>query len=344
LFELLQARVSARAVSRTLALMVAIVAGVGGSAVAARFGAADAAQSRSERVADAAARGFSESALRAQTGGMSSSALSIAERFDPYAPTDDAAAAFAARLERRQGGEERAAEPAVPPAAPFRTGGALSSARELECLSQAVYYEARGEGPSGQAAVAQVVLNRVRHPAFPKSVCGVVFQGASAGRCQFSFACDGSIRRTHEAGAWRRAQRVAASALSGRVAAEVGNATHFHAARIAPGGGRMVRVAAIGQHVFYRVGGRSGAPDAFRARYRPESEAKTVFASMLPTQLLPAKPLEEPVRPAAATAAPKAAAPTAPAIQPLPAPVSEPAPYPPPAAPVVPAAEAAPTA
>ena len=76
-------------------------------------------------------------------------------------------------------------------AQPFHLRGAFDQSRDLECLTQAVYYESRGESRSGQSAVAQVILNRVRHPAFPKSVCGVVFQGAKTGGCQFSFACDG---------------------------------------------------------------------------------------------------------------------------------------------------------
>jgi spore germination cell wall hydrolase CwlJ-like protein len=311
LLDLMQARFPARAASRTVALTVAIAAGVGGAVATARVMDDSASRSRVERLADAAARGFSESALRSQSGDMSPSALAIAERFDPYAAPDDGGAVFAARLQRRQATPARPA-PSVPPAEPFRTGGALSSARELECLSQAVYYEARGEGSSGQAAVAQVVLNRVRHPAFPKSICGVVFQGASAGRCQFSFACDGSIRRTRETGAWRRAQRIAVSALSGGVAADVGNATHFHTMAVSPRWGGMVRVAAVGQHVFYRLGGRSGAPGSFKARYRPDSEPKAVYASMLPTPLLSAAKLPE-------TLAPTTAARHAPAPAPAPA-------------------------
>ncbi|HYG27968.1 MAG TPA: cell wall hydrolase, partial [Caulobacteraceae bacterium] len=112
-----------------------------------------------------------------------------------------------------------------PAARPFRSG----AQSDLDCLTEAVYYEARGEGAAGQAAVAQVVLNRVRHPSFPKSVCAVVYQG-----CQFSFACDGSTRRARERGAWNRAREVASKALAGAVAANVGNATHFHTVHVAP--------------------------------------------------------------------------------------------------------------
>jgi hypothetical protein len=98
-------------------------------------------------------------------------------------------------------------------AAPFVAGerGERDIAASLQCLTAAVYYEARSEGQEGQRAVAQVVLNRVRHPAFPKSVCGVVYQGSQRRTgCQFSFTCDGSLRARREAGAWARARQVAA--------------------------------------------------------------------------------------------------------------------------------------
>jgi len=162
------------------------------------------------------------------------------------------------------------AEPtlAAPPAPmrPFSLRGALDQSRDLECLTQAVYYEARGESRGGQQAVAQVVLNRVRHPAFPKSVCGVVFQGARYGGCQFSFACDGSVHRPVEIRAWRRAETVAAKALDGSVMGGVGSATHFHVVGLSPAWrNRMTQVALVGQHVFYRFGGRAGRASAFDA-------------------------------------------------------------------------------
>jgi spore germination cell wall hydrolase CwlJ-like protein len=148
----------------------------------------------------------------------------------------------------------------------FADGGALQSTRDLDCLTDAVYYEARGESAAGQAAVAQVVLNRVRHPAFPKSVCGVVFQRAGGSGCQFSFVCDGSMRRQREPGAWRQAEDIAARALDGAVMATIGNATHFHTARVSPGWGpQLMRVAQVGLHVFYRFGGHAGGPGSFSA-------------------------------------------------------------------------------
>jgi spore germination cell wall hydrolase CwlJ-like protein len=140
----------------------------------------------------------------------------------------------------------------------------VSQTRELECLTEAVYYEARGETPAGQAAVAQVVLNRVKHPAFPKSVCAVVFQGANRGRgCQFSFACDGSKLLRREPAAWTRARRIAARAFAGQVGGGVGSATHFHVTNVQPGWSNMIQVAQVGAHIFYRFSGRSAAKTEF---------------------------------------------------------------------------------
>jgi spore germination cell wall hydrolase CwlJ-like protein len=255
---------------------------------------------RVSRLADGAEGNFSDAALYQAASRMDASALAIARRHDPYtiaggAQRDRQSALLVERLEQRQQSNSdrqslmlRASfgGPFNPAVAPFRLTNALESSRELECLSEAVYYEARGETPSGQAAVAQVVLNRVRHPSFPKSICGVVFQGAYAHRgCQFSFACDGSMRRTREAGAWKRAQKVATRALSGAVMNEVGAATHFHTTGVAPGWGpRLLRVAQVGMHVFYRFGGRSGAPDAVSRTPRPSTadELPSVTLASLP--------------------------------------------------------------
>lgn len=133
--------------------------------------------------------------------------------------------------------------------------------RDLECLTEAVYFEARGESRDGQLAVAQVVLNRVKHPAFPKSVCGVVYQGAKNRKgCQFSFACDGRAEHASESAAWRRAQKIAARALAGVVVGEIGSATHFHALRVQPSWGPGLRqTAQVGLHVFYKLTPRGSA-------------------------------------------------------------------------------------
>ena len=159
----------------------------------------------------------------------------------------------------------------------FVVSGAPSDrARALTCLTQAVYYEAGFEPVAGQRAVAQVVLNRMRHPSFPHSVCGVVFQGADLPTgCQFSFTCDGSLLRGEPAlAAWRRSQTVAREALAGRVEAAIGTATHYHADYVAPYWMTTVaKMARIGQHIFYRWPGTAGLPAAFAERYAATEHA-----------------------------------------------------------------------
>lgn len=142
-------------------------------------------------------------------------------------------------------------------------------ARALQCLSQAVYYEAAREPQLGQEGVAQVVLNRMRHPAYPKSVCGVVYQGsARVTGCQFTFTCDGSLRRAPQAALWTRARSVAERALAGYVDKTVGSATHYHAQYVAPyWAPTLVKMTQVGQHIFYRWTGPWGEPPAFTGRY-----------------------------------------------------------------------------
>src|SRR3982750_5030053 len=107
--------------------------------------------------------------------------------------------------------------------------------RSLQCLTEAIYYEARNQSDDGQRAVAQVVLNRVRHPAYPNTVCGVVYQGSERSTgCQFSFTCDGSLARVPNRLFWQRAENVARDALSGFVYAPVGLATHYHTIAVHP--------------------------------------------------------------------------------------------------------------
>jgi hypothetical protein len=141
--------------------------------------------------------------------------------------------------------------------------------RALHCMTQAIYYEAAREPLKGQQAVAQVVLNRMRHPAYPKSVCGVVFQGAARlTGCQFTFTCDGSLRWAPQADLWRRAEDVAKKALAGYVDKEVGSATHYHANYVAPyWAPTLVKMTQVGAHIFYRWTGPWGEPPAFTGRY-----------------------------------------------------------------------------
>lgn len=125
---------------------------------------------------------------------------------------------------------------------------------DLECMTEVVYYEARGESARGQAAVAQVVMNRVSHPAYPKSVCAVVFQGAGRSGCQFSFTCDGSMKRSRDVEAWDRARSIARRALAGLSGADIGRATHFHTTAVSPfWASSMHRVGQIGTHIFYKL-------------------------------------------------------------------------------------------
>jgi len=162
-----------------------------------------------------------------------------------------------------------AAQPVDEIAPAFRAAGMAADARQraVDCLAAAAWYEA-GDNPPGERAVAQVVLNRARHPAFPKSVCGVVFQDAlsrdssrdSSGdsghtnACQFTFACDGSLMaRTPGVAAWTRARAIALAALAGAVDGTVGLATHYHADYVVPRWrDSLVKLGNVGPHLFYR--------------------------------------------------------------------------------------------
>ena len=141
--------------------------------------------------------------------------------------------------------------------------------RAVECLTQAVYYEAAGEGIEGQRAVAQVVLNRMRHPGFPPSVCRVVYQGSELPTgCQFTFTCDGSLLRPPVASLWTQAHRVAVEALGGRVDPAVGHATQYHADYVLPyWADSLLKQVQIGHHIFYRLKGTLGSSAAFSQRY-----------------------------------------------------------------------------
>ena len=128
--------------------------------------------------------------------------------------------------------------------------------REMHCLAEAIYFEARGEPPEGQAAVAQVVLNRVSSGLYPSTICGVVFQNRSHYRaCQFSFACEGRSLRITEPDAWRRAERIANAVSDGKTyVADVGAATHYHANYVRPRWARhLKRMDTIGHHIFYEL-------------------------------------------------------------------------------------------
>ena len=141
--------------------------------------------------------------------------------------------------------------------------------RALECLTAAIYYEAASEPDQGQRAVAQVVLNRVAHPSYPNTVCGVVYQGSERSTgCQFSFTCDGSLARLPSRFFWSRARDVAASALSGYVEPSVGLATHYHTNAVHPYWAPSLHfITSIGAHRFYSLMGRAGDGGTFRFAY-----------------------------------------------------------------------------
>ena len=175
----------------------------------------------------------------------------------------------------------------------FLAGTAQDQSRALQCLTTAIYYEAASEPDAGQRAVAQVVLNRVAHPTWPNSVCGVVFQGSERPGCQFSFACDGAMARVPVRMWWDRARRVAERALAGEVYAPVGLATYYHTGAVNPvWAARQTFIGAIGAHLFYRPPGSAGAAPAFTDRYWGGEPTPAPHARLLPVlPLVQADPL-----------------------------------------------------
>ncbi len=132
------------------------------------------------------------------------------------------------------------------------------SKAEQTCLANAIYFEARSESLRGQAAVAQVVLNRVRNPAYPNSICGVVYQNDNwLNACQFSFACDGKKKRITEPARYKTAKDIAMAVTAGKIfLPEVGSSTHYYASYVNPGWAlSMHKMVKIGLHIFYRTYG-----------------------------------------------------------------------------------------
>lgn len=230
---------------------------------------------------------LSEDGLKAITAGMDPGAIAVARRQDPFVRQkpwgltpgwanlsldgrpdlgfDATSPEEAQRLNAAMpgfAGEVSGARPFV------LATSSLERARAVQCLTDAIYYEAALEPRDGQEAVAQVVLNRVRDPNFPNSVCGVVFQGSQSGGCQFSFTCDGSMQRAPASWAWKQAEDVANRALNGYVAASVGTSTHYHADYVMPyWSPTLIKLKQIGRHIFYRWRGGAGEAQAFVQRY-----------------------------------------------------------------------------
>lgn len=223
--------------------------------------------------------------------GTMQSLIAITENATPLVANIDAARAANAALPLVAG--------ALQSANPFGLPGGIDLSvadRAQQCLALAMYYEAAYEGSGGRRAVAQVVLNRVRHPAFPNDVCSVVFQRSAGNVCQFTFACDGAMLRPRDLLLWRQTMGEAAAALHGMVYAEVGMATHYHANYVFPyWAPRLEKVAVIGAHVFYRWpngwGKRSVFTDTYAGRETmpsltgPVDELAAPVAAEVPAEL-----------------------------------------------------------
>ena len=245
---------------------------------------------------------------------------------DPYLPLDSQSPAEASELvETKSAG----ALAEIGPAARARIYGGTGTdkARALQCLSMAVYYEAASEADAGQRAVAQVVLNRVAHPSYPNTVCGVVFQGSERETgCQFTFTCDGSLDRKPARVFWDRAQKVAMSALAGAVYRPAGLATHYHTLQVHPyWADSLSPIGTIGAHQFYRWPGTAGQPSAFVAAYRGQEPLPAPRPRSAASSGMSADPIElarefERTHSSTATASapfPPAQAPAAAAAQPV---------------------------
>lgn len=146
----------------------------------------------------------------------------------------------------------------------MREAAQAEQERELGCMVQAIVYEAGLEPLEGRQAVAQVILNRVRSSVYPKTVCGVVYQGSNRRTgCQFTFTCDGSLSRKIPDRITLAARAVAEDALQGRLPDRVGAATHYHASYVSPyWAPSLTRIGRIGAHIFYAAGKLSRAPGA----------------------------------------------------------------------------------
>jgi spore germination cell wall hydrolase CwlJ-like protein len=237
------------------------------------------------RAVAAMARGYSERSLSRITERMDPAMLALAQRHDPIVRVSDvwgrpqgwtnldlrtAPSLGISQVNADQARQLNAfvpvADPLPPPARPFvLTARGPERDRAVLCLTQAIYFEAALEPREGQEAVAQTVLNRMRHPDYPHTVCGVVYQGSQhLTGCQFSFTCDGSRDRGIVQAIWDQCRQVAVRALTGYVQPRVGTATFYHADYVFPAWGpTLVKIGQIGRHIFYRFPGPMGGARAF---------------------------------------------------------------------------------
>jgi spore germination cell wall hydrolase CwlJ-like protein len=166
-------------------------------------------------------------------------------------------------------------------------GDGDAKARARDCLAAAMIYEA-GDDAKGQQAVGQVVINRARHPAFPKSICGVVFQGSERTTgCQFTFTCDGALNRRYSDAAWQRARNNADMMLSGGTYPPVGLATHYHTDWVRPyWSDSLEKIAIVDTHLFFRWPGYWGTPGAFRGAVSGSDGPVAKLAAISPLHAL----------------------------------------------------------
>jgi spore germination cell wall hydrolase CwlJ-like protein len=133
---------------------------------------------------------------------------------------------------------------------------------EHKCLSEVLYYEARGEGATGQKAIAEVIFHRMNRGAYGHSICAVVYEGKGRPGCQFSFVCNGEVLRPKQASAWRQSERLATAILTGQIPLKnaTGGALNFHAVSVYPEwADTLEKTTQIGNHVFYRTAPRTRA-------------------------------------------------------------------------------------
>jgi hypothetical protein len=194
------------------------------------------------------------------------------------------------------------------------TGETENMDRALQCLSLAIGYEAGFESSEGQQAVAEVILNRTRHPAYPKSVCGVIFQGSARKTgCQFTFTCDGAMKRGLPERVKANSRSIAQSVLAANFIPRVGGATHYHANYVSPyWAPSLIRVGKIGAHIFYRAPGSADQPARYSGGAEPliSGLGNWALAPDALTQRTKARPVQpvQSVRPAIALSAPEPAA------------------------------------
>ena len=156
-------------------------------------------------------------------------------------------------------GKLAAVAPVAAPAAPITDTVLTRLLAEHRCLSEVLYYEARGEGAGGQKAIAEVVFHRMNTGNFGHSICAVVYEGAGHSGCQFSFTCNGDLLRRKDPISWRSAEALAARILTGevRLANATGGAINYHAISVSPGwADTLEKTTQIGNHIFYRGASR----------------------------------------------------------------------------------------